>query len=316
MKRNSGRWLALLMTAVGCGHIGLEDLERGEGAGGAFNDTGSGGKTGDGALGGSMIGMGGMGTGGGVSGFGGEEPGAGGANAGTGGVWEPDVEIWTDPNRDGCWPFCPMINPSFSTHYLFEQAVVPAPGVESNGELFVATDYANWGASSLGVSFDEAPAHAYIPISIDTSVNGSIYVRAFLYIPSGVISGDVGLLEFLSGDTLAAAVKTHPAARLSAEAPIHQDRAMSATNTYPFDEWFCLRAAVHLDDVIGSVTVEAGDVVVAEILGADTRTLRNESSVHFGVTGTSPHQGAGQLYWDSLVIDQQPVACDDMSIPL
>lgn len=300
--------------AISCGHVGLDELEGENRDSTTLDASSAGGKMGEGDLGGALIGLGG--AGGDPSGSGGTLPGSGGSDTGTGGVWVPDDEIWTDPNRTGCWPFCPVVNSSFSTHYLFEQEVVPAPGVESNGELYVATDRANWGVSSLGVSFFEAPAHAYIPVTIDTSLAGSIYVRAWLSIPSGAVTGDVGLLEFLTGDTPVASVTTHPDARLSVETHLTRARAMSRADAYPFDEWFCLRAAVHLNDVTGSVTAEASDVVVAEIVGADTSGLLDESSVHFGVTKTGPHQGAGQIYWDSLVIDQEPVACDDLSVPL
>lgn len=311
------------MTAIGCGHVGLDDLAQEDDDSTALDNTTSGGKSGDGDLGGAtngsggtVLGLGGAGAGGDLSGTGGTEAGSGGTDSSTGGVWEPDDESWTDPNRTGCWPFCPVVNSSFSTHYLFEQAVVPAPGVESNGELYVATDRANWGVSSLGVSFFEAPSHAYIPVTIDTSLAGSIYVRTWIYVPSGAITGDVGLLEFLNGETKVASVTTHPEARLSVETPLTRARAMSRVDTYPMNEWFCLRAAVHLSEFTGSVTAEASDIVVAEIVGADTRALTDDSSVHFGVTRTGAHQGPGQIYWDSIVIDQEPVACDDMSVPL
>lgn len=332
MKNTSIFWLLLCPIAIGCGHVGIDDLNHEQLDGPGQNGPDDGGKTGDGdggegdmSFGGAMTGMGGIdpgaggpppATGGSDSGSGGSDSSTGGSQLGTGGIWEADTETWTDPDRTGCWPFCEVANPSFSTHYLFEQPVVPAPGVESNGELSASTRYAHWGLRSLAVHVEPSPAHAYIPSSVLTDRDKMIYVRAWLYVPHDVVTGDVGLLEFLSGDIPAARVTTHPDARLSVEAPLAQARAMSETGTYPFDEWFCLRAAVHTDDRKGSVTVEASDVIVAEVVDADTRGLTDVNAVNFGITRTGPHQGAADIYWDSLVIDQEPVACDDMSIPL
>lgn len=368
MKKRPLHWLWLGPLVIGCGYVGVEELELEPLDGSHLVQTSSGGKTGDGDVGDGDMSLGGadgssggadpgsggsedstgggeqgaggsdessggadsgtggrematggatIGTGGADSGSGGSDAGTGGSNMGTGGAWEPQDEIWSDPNRTGCWPFCALgFNPSFSTHFLFEQDVVPAPGVESGGELYVSSEYANWGVSSLGVHFGESPNYAYIPIEIDASLNKWIYVRAYVLIPSESITGDVGLFDFLSGDVSAALVATHPGARLSAAAPLVPTRILSTTDTYPFDDWFCLRVAVYSSDTAGSVTVEANGEVVAEILNADTRELVDIDSVRFGVTSTGPFVAGGDIYFDSLVIDQEPVACDDMTVPL
>jgi hypothetical protein len=366
------RWLLLGPLAIGCGYVGIEDLEQptipdhqtpggssggkagdgdgdgdsgdgdgdmslggaGDGSGGASSGAGGGENSSGGresgaggheaSAGGSEAGTGGAetggsgpGSGGADLGTGGADSGAGGSNLGTGGAWEPQDEVWSNPNRAGCWPFCAVqFNPSFETHYLFEQEVVPAPGVESEGELYVSDEYFNWGVSSLGVHFGESPAYAYIPTDIDAGINDWIYVRAYVRIPSDTITGDVGLLDFVAGDVPVALIATHPGARLSAAAPLEPNRVLSTTGAYPFDEWFCLRAAVLSSDVGGSVTVEADGDIVAELFGVDTRGLVNIDTVSFGVTSTGPFVTGGDIYWDSIVIDHEPVACNDMTVPL
>lgn len=328
MKKISTYLLILYPLAVGCGYAGIEDLSREQLGGPKPHGPSSGGKTGDGdvgdgdsSLGGAPMDMGGAnsGTGGTEAASGGAEPGSGGAVTGTGGIWETDEPIWSDPNRSGCWPFCEVVNRSFSTHYLFEQPFVPAPGVESSGALSISTDYAHWGIGSLAVHVEGSPAHAFIPVNIVHGPSRGIFVRAWLYVPTDAITGDVGLLDFLSGSLPAGLVKTHPGARLSVEAPLSQKRAMSAAGIYPFDEWFCLRAAVYRHDLVGSVTVEANELVVAELVDADTRVPGGPgevNTVNFGITSTGPHQVPGGIYWDSLVVDQEPVSCDDMTPPL
>ncbi len=326
MQLRTHSWPWFLLLSAGCGYVGVDDLEQGqlgtdsnqsEGSGGKATEP-SGGESGDGdasnSSGGSSSGGGSPETGG-RDGSGGDPVGFGGEPVGTGGEWTNESEVWDDPNRTGCEPFCLEYNASFSTHFFFEQTQVPAPGVSDNGELFVSSDYSNWGERSLGVAFGDSPASAYIPIEIETGLGSWLHVRAWLYVPSNTITGDVGLLEFLSNDTTVARVETHPGSRLSASAPIDDATMMSKQGSYPLDEWFCLRAALRTDDADGSITVEAAEAVVTELASVDTRASVDANRVNFGVTRTGPHQGAGTIYWDSVAIDQDPVDCDTMTAP-
>ena len=327
MKSFRPRILPLLsLSAIGCGYVGLDGLEHQELGGlsdGSGGTTAGDGDLGDGDVGDGDVGDGDDSVGGATMASGGSSVGAGGSDEGTGGgddgsggtnttseKWTAPEDVWSDPNRTGCAPFCQVYNPTYATHHMYEMQQLPDNTSSDNTTLSWVAEPKNWGAGALEVDFGGVDPSGVITSAFSTELDW-VYMRAYLLVPAGTVSGDLGLAEFFSGDLVAARVSAHPDGRLSAEAPLHPERAMSAPGVFPQDEWFCLRIAVSSSEATGSVTVEAAGKIVAELTDVETRGLLDIDSVHYGVTGSGPFQGAGTIYWDSVIVDADPVDCLD-----
>jgi len=244
-------------------------------------------------------------------------------DAGSGGVCqaardgEAPADAGTDASTsDGAVPTCEPT--SFRFEDGFEEGLIEAAGwvasFETNGSVDTVADPRHTGSASLQAEITAAGGTA-TPIGVwsDSVSSGDIWARAWLYVPastsvSGIVPLSVGdmtngyLHAWLGSENRLALV-------VGDEIP---PTVSLASETYPVDEWFCLRLHAVVSDADGSAELFLGDgpEPIAP-LGPmeDTRPDGDYSTVLAGIAHAQPEQGPAEIFVDDILVADAPIPC-------
>jgi hypothetical protein len=168
------------------------------------------------------------------------------------------------------------------------------------------------GEGALRATTSAATKRAVVVRRLDALYEGELFIRAYLYVPSGVATqtmniffvgddrwseDDDGVDLNLEGGALQAFLAQESPDRYTGQAAIPRDR------------WFCFRARIVLDDELGSVEAHADDTLLLEASGLDTVPDRGVRHFRAGIDWSSEQEEFFEVFMDDLVLARTPVHC-------
>lgn len=215
-----------------------------------------------------------------------------------------------------------------------EESVVPAPcnglvcdGLETTGSVEVAVDTeqgATFGRVQEPVHAGEFAARfttsaeqswsAFVYRFDEPIVSDAVYVRMYLFVPLGSVTGRLNFLAIENEDTFNIDVNLlgGELGDVVFEVYNHSSRAglSTADITVPFDQWFCLQTAVVLSETAGQVVVSVdGREVLRTPNPENTLPSGGISKVGVGAFWTEAGQSDSELFVDDIAIGQDVVPC-------
>lgn len=215
-----------------------------------------------------------------------------------------------------------------------EDTVVPeacdglvCDGLETTGSVEVAVDTeqgATFGRVQEPVHTGEFAARfttvaeqswsAFVYRFDDPIVSDAVYVRMYLFVPSGSVTGRLNFLAIENEDSFNIDVNLLGAdsGDVVFEVYNHSSRAgvSTADVTVPFDRWFCLQTAVVLSETAGQVLVSVdGREVLRTPNPENTLPSGGISKVGVGAFWTEAGQSDSELFVDDIAIGQDVVSC-------
>lgn len=162
------------------------------------------------------------------------------------------------------------------------------------------------GASSLRVDI-QASGQAAVVVNPFTLADGELHMRAWFYVPSGPALEHLDVMNAFNptSDSLSALVFQEALGVWSQPAGDGAD----GTTSMPRDVWACLELKVDLDDVIGSMELSLGGVVMASFIAADTLPDNGITDVAFGIPHSEGSQPAISIWVDDVAVGTQPIGC-------
>lgn len=200
-------------------------------------------------------------------------------------------------------------------------------GLETTGSVEVAVD------TEQGATFERVqdPVHtgafaarfttaaeqswsAFVYRFDEPIVSDAVYVRMYLFVPSGAVTGRLNFLAIENEDSFNIDVNLlgGESADVVFEVYNHSSRAgiSTADVTVPFDRWFCLQTAVVLSETAGQVLVSVdGREVLRTPNPENTLPSGGISKVGVGAFWTEAGQSDSELFVDDIAIGQDVLPC-------
>jgi hypothetical protein len=190
----------------------------------------------------------------------------------------------------------------------FEGDILGTATTEGGATLTLTNELSHSGAESLVTTQGAPGVGAILRYDLTPQLDGDIYVRGWVYIPQGTVSGRIKLIGFRNWNVLFD-VNVTGGGRVDIYVQDTDERSTSGPSAHPYDEWFCLQAHYRADSTQGFVEAFINEKSVARITPQDTRGGTGVTAVEVGLTWTELNQTGGVVYWDDIAIDTVPVAC-------
>jgi len=180
--------------------------------------------------------------------------------------------------------------------------------VRSDGTATATMLDSHSGTGSLELSTRSAGAFAYLERDLTPVSSGSLYLRAFLKVPSDqVVDGyDVVMLSNAAAD--GGMVVSFAGTGLSLSSIAGDDKAAGAV-AFPRDTWVCLEVAIALS-AVSSATSDLDGERNATLLTDDGVPAGGYSRVAIGVVRASASQMPTRILIDDLRIASSPIGCE------
>ena len=176
------------------------------------------------------------------------------------------------------------------------------PVVAENGTVFL-------GASSGRGMIEESGQRSYVRGTFPRPITtGPLHMRAYYYVPAGETVQQVNILNLRGGATALLAGN----GRVSFYFNKTRMDFPSADNVVPRDRWFCLEVDLDIG-MTGSVRVRLDGTQVVSVQNIDTVPEDAYTDIQVPIQYTpSPAQPPLTLLVDELVVDDEPVSCDQV----
>jgi len=189
----------------------------------------------------------------------------------------------------------------------------PETVIEGSGEIERSTARAHSGVGSLHVSSRSMESVADVVKRFSALRSGSLYLRAYLYVPAGPT--DIINLFFVgsrpdpfNGDPFVGVDLNVVDGALQLFSPQAKPTRQTGTLEIPRDRWFCLRAELAISgDATAAVFIE--DAQALRATGIDSLADDGVSMLRAGIDWSSSQATLFELFMDDLVLDTKPVAC-------
>ncbi len=179
-----------------------------------------------------------------------------------------------------------------------------------DGTIAIIDTMAHSGDSSLYAVSNEQGAYANIATEFSPVFEGSVYFRAFYYIPTGTVTGTVKIADIRGGnDRMMLDINIMTQGRIMVYHHGDGSRDQSEPGAYDEGEWFCLNGFVDIDNTAGSITVSVGDTEVLVRSALDTLPNTGIMAADFGIGWTEDGQQTAELYVDDIAVDVAPIGC-------
>jgi hypothetical protein len=175
--------------------------------------------------------------------------------------------------------------------------------------LKLTDELSHSGEGSLVTTHGEPGVGAALQYNLTPRLNGDLYVRGWVYIPQGTVNGRIKLVGFRNWDVLFD-VNVTGAGRVDIYVQQTGERSTSTLGAHPYGEWFCLQVHYRAHATQGFVEAFINEESVARSNPQDTRGGTGVASIDIGLSWTELDQTGGVVYWDDVVIDTAPVACE------
>jgi hypothetical protein len=187
--------------------------------------------------------------------------------------------------------------------------------IENAGQIDRSSERAHSGPSSLHAQSRGPETVAVAMLRFPAVRSGSLYLRAYVYVPSGVPTQTMNLF-FIGSRPDPAGADPFIGLDINLEGEVLQvyspqsdPRRQTGTQTIPRDRWFCLRADVEISRS-AEVALYVDDALALRAGGVDS--LPSEEGVTMlraGVDWSSDQAEHFEVFMDDLVFATRPVDC-------
>lgn len=211
-----------------------------------------------------------------------------------------------------CAPDCSERYRSALVYENFENDV-PFTWSQGTGTTAVrTTERFHTGEASMLFLQGEQQSEVEVREMIEAVTSGTVYGRAWVYVPANTVTGTIKLMAFVNsgGDARGTDIQILPNGQLRVFSSIEGRNSSSQSNAHPYDAWFCLQTAVQVGDPGGAAYVAVDGITHVEMLDLDTLPFGGINSLIYGLAHTSFEQAGGMVHFDDVVFDTEPVTCD------
>lgn len=178
----------------------------------------------------------------------------------------------------------------------------------------VARDRAHSGRGALHAESLAAESVAVVAREFTPVTSGTLYFRAWLYIPADVATNTINILflgDFATPDPFRGLDFNLEQGALQLYSPGNApDRVTSTSGVIPRDEWFCLQIELDVAKQ-GAVRARVNGALQLEHQPIDTLKERGVHLLRAGVDWSSAQAERFELSMDELVLATSPLACED-----
>ena len=176
----------------------------------------------------------------------------------------------------------------------------------SGGTLELVSDPVFRGASALRATTQAAGAEAFLQQDFAPITAGSIYTRAYFYLPSTLITA--GLVEITNtGDS--SGTHFHYSIDLDTSVFVINNQSANVAAPIPRDTWFCAEWRIDIG-AAGGGELFINEQSAATLTGLDTDLAGGYTRLELGIYNTAPANGAYELAIDEVAMDVVPIGCD------
>jgi hypothetical protein len=198
----------------------------------------------------------------------------------------------------------------------FERVGLPdwgAPMIEQAGHIERSTTRAHSGEAALHASSTAMMSVAVVAADFSALQTGDVYVRVYAYVPASLPTETMNILFLGTAPSSAAFtgidLNLQDGALQVYSSPSDPQR-QTGSIPIPRDRWFCLRAHVALSADRGSVQAYIDDTLALDASGLDTLPDGGVTQFRAGIGWSSAQDAFFEIYFDDVVLDRTPVACD------
>lgn len=174
----------------------------------------------------------------------------------------------------------------------------------AGGGLEVVSSPVFFGGGALRATTPAAGAHAYLQQAFAAIDSGSIYTRAYVYLPSTLLTpGRVELSN--TGDT--SGVHFHFSVDLNTPLMAVNNQELGGVELAR-DTWVCVEWRVDIAAAGSGEMFIDGQSAIA-LTGLDTNLTGGYSALDIGIFDTSPAEGGFEVYIDEVAMDTSPIGC-------
>jgi hypothetical protein len=187
-----------------------------------------------------------------------------------------------------------------------ETEVVQAGAIERS------TQRAHAGSASLHASSSASMSEAVVAASFPALRAGTLYLRAYLYVPADVPTETINI--FFVGDSptpdpFSGIDFNLEDGAVQIYSPESAVQRQTGTLQIPRDRWFCFRARIAIDEAAGRVDAYIDDELALRAEELDTLPAAGVHLFRAGLDWSSEQDAFFELYLDDVVVDTHPIAC-------
>jgi hypothetical protein len=187
--------------------------------------------------------------------------------------------------------------------------------IETSGVLERSTARAHSGVSSLRAQSRAMASVADVVARFSPLRSGTLYLRAYLYVPAGLPTERMNLFFIGSRPDPDSDSNPFVGVDLNLEngavqlfSPQAKPQRQTGELVIPRDRWFCWRTEVELGSA-AAVSVFVDDALALRATGVDSVAQDGVSMLRAGIDWSSDQAAFFEVYLDDVVLDTRPVAC-------
>jgi hypothetical protein len=224
----------------------------------------------------------------------------------------PGMQTPADADSDAALADCPGASSPGLVCQGFESTDLGVTRLDDTrgATLSLDSDTVHQGSGALRFTANASESWSAVVYSFPPVTSGVLYARAHYYIPAGSVTGRINLMTLESEQAFNVDVNVTSALDAEAYLRVDASRYNSAPGVIPLDTWFCLQAALDIDDTGGALELLVdGTSVLVTPRDKDTLPPSGVNEAEFGILWTEAGQTASELYVDDVAIDTEPVSC-------
>ncbi len=165
------------------------------------------------------------------------------------------------------------------------------------------------GTQALHAVQAQAQAQAGLDFPITPITAGTLYFRGYVYVPVAVATTGIKVMDF--GTAYGPLTDINVSQNQIVDLFMHPTgiTATSAAGVVPFGRWCCMQVTLVVSSTVGSVDVSLDGVTVMTRTGLNTLAPGGVTGMGVGALWTRVNQTNAAVYWDDIVLAQQPVPC-------
>jgi hypothetical protein len=186
--------------------------------------------------------------------------------------------------------------------------------IENSGEIETSSERAHTGASSLHAQSSGPATVAVVMLRFPAVRSGSLYLRSYVYVPSGVPTETMNLFFIGSrpdptdADPFVGVDLNVENELLQVYSPQSEPRRQTGTLKIRRDRWFCFQAEVQIAHE-ASVNLYVDRASAVRARGVDSLPSEGVTMLRAGIDWSSDQADPFEVFMDDLVFSRRPIEC-------
>ena len=226
---------------------------------------------------------------------------------------ESDAVSDTQTPPPGCAP--PGLTPLVCQNF---EAGLTSPLDIRDGEVTLETELVFAGKASMKVVASTENSYAEIAETFDPINSGTVYFRAYLYVPAGNTTGTTKVLNLSSKEPLENDVDVGIDINISGQRSIdvfqHGNGIRFKSEDYmlPEGQWVCVKGSYTISDTAGATTLWLDDSLALSTAASQDAIINGGiSEFRAGIGWIGTGQTSSTVYFDNILVATSPVECTD-----